>query len=245
MAAVSRSFHLDEKLSYAPQKRQVAAIGAESLNSMLNYGDLPLVSPDYPQRPTIQTSPNDETPCTELESECVTNEVLKLAIGTRFPREHRVLAPRPGKKIYGVAVFQKAFLLNLSVPSIVKAGARSSGAPPSIPLMPKRSKSGGSSGGLRLNKFVRRLHDMLQAEKDSGLVEWRKGLLVLYSTDAFAKELLPKYFKTQNFKTFRRQVGTIGGTRTIAALIPSTNIGLVHTTHNTAELLRFCAREVV
>ena len=61
-------------------------------------------------------------------------------------------------------------------------------------------------GSPRLNKFVRRLYDMLEAEQSSGLVEWRKGLLVLYSTDAFAKKLLPKYFDTQNFKTFRRQV---------------------------------------
>ena len=59
---------------------------------------------------------------------------------------------------------------------------------------------------MRLNKFVRRLHDMLQAEKDSGIVEWRRGLLVLHSTDAFAKTILPKYFNTRNFKTFRRQV---------------------------------------
>ena len=47
---------------------------------------------------------------------------------------------------------------------------------------------------------------MLQAEKDAGIVEWRRGLLVLYSTDAFAKTILPKYFNTRNFKTFRRQV---------------------------------------
>lgn len=49
---------------------------------------------------------------------------------------------------------------------------------------------------------------MLQAEKDSGIVEWRRGLLVLYSTDAFAKTILPKYFNTRNFKTFRRQVSS-------------------------------------
>ena len=47
---------------------------------------------------------------------------------------------------------------------------------------------------------------MLVAEKDSGIVEWRRGLLVLHSTDAFAKTILPKYFNTRNFKTFRRQV---------------------------------------
>jgi hypothetical protein len=51
---------------------------------------------------------------------------------------------------------------------------------------------------------------MLQTEKDSGIVEWRKGLLVLHSTAVFAKKILPKYFNTQNFKTFRRQLNYYG-----------------------------------
>lgn len=63
---------------------------------------------------------------------------------------------------------------------------------------------------LRLNKFVLRLHDMLRLEKDSGIVEWRRGLLVLHSTDAFAKSILPKHFNTRNFKTFRRQLNYYG-----------------------------------
>lgn len=63
---------------------------------------------------------------------------------------------------------------------------------------------------VRLNKFVRRLHEMLLSEKDSGIVEWRKGLLVLHSTDAFSKKVLPKYFNTKNFKTFRRQLNYYG-----------------------------------
>jgi HSF-type DNA-binding len=59
----------------------------------------------------------------------------------------------------------------------------------------------------RLNKFVRRLHDMLRAEKNGGIVEWRRrGLLVLHNTHLFAKTILPKWFSTRNFKTFRRQV---------------------------------------
>ena len=62
------------------------------------------------------------------------------------------------------------------------------------------------SGSLRLNKFVRRLHDMLVQEKDEGIVEWRRGLLVLHNTEVFAKRILPKYFNTRNFKTFRRQL---------------------------------------
>jgi hypothetical protein len=73
-----------------------------------------------------------------------------------------------------------------------------------------RPSPGGGGGSIRLNKFVRRLHDMLIAEKDSGVVEWRRGLLVLYSTDAFSKRILPKYFNTRNFKTFRRQLNYYG-----------------------------------
>ena len=78
--------------------------------------------------------------------------------------------------------------------------------PPALPHLPSDMTGSSSGGGSRLNKFVRRLHDMLEAEKDSGVVEWRRGLLVLHSTDAFAKTILPKYFNTRNFKTFRRQV---------------------------------------
>lgn len=70
--------------------------------------------------------------------------------------------------------------------------------------LPKRSTPG------RLNKFVRRLHEMLLLEQSSGIVEWRKGLLVLHSTDAFTKRILPKYFGTKNFKTFRRQLNYYG-----------------------------------
>lgn len=64
--------------------------------------------------------------------------------------------------------------------------------------------------GSRLNKFVRRLHDMLKQEQASGVVEWRKGLLVLHSTNSFAKQILPQYFNTRNFKTFRRQLNYYG-----------------------------------
>jgi hypothetical protein len=129
----------------------------------------------------------------------------------------------------------------------VKLGTRCSGLPPFIPLIPKRRKSisthqsDASGAGLRLNKFVRRLHDMLKAEKDSGIVEWRRGLLVLYSTDAFAKQILPKYFNTRNFKTFRRQVSFFFCGSTSA---PS----LAHKVNpwfgTPVKLLRFCTREV-
>ena len=78
--------------------------------------------------------------------------------------------------------------------------------PPPSPSSSKRSKSTASTGSGRLNKFVRRLYDMLAVEQGSGVVEWRRGLLVIYSTDSFTKKLLPKYFNTRNFKTFRRQL---------------------------------------
>lgn len=51
---------------------------------------------------------------------------------------------------------------------------------------------------------------MLVDEKDSGIVEWRRGLLVLNSTDEFTQKLLPKYFNSSNFKTFRRQLNYYG-----------------------------------
>jgi hypothetical protein len=98
VTAVSPSLRQGEKPPYVPAKRHVTFMGAESLNFMLNYGDHPLVSPDYPKRATIETSSSDEIPCTQKESLSVTNEVLTMAMCTRFPREHRVLAPRPGKK---------------------------------------------------------------------------------------------------------------------------------------------------
>ena len=64
---------------------------------------------------------------------------------------------------------------------------------------------------VRLNKFVRRLHEMLSCENGRGVVEWRRGVLVLHSINTiFAKEILPKYFGTQNFKTFRRQLNYYG-----------------------------------
>mmetsp|Transcript_471 Transcript_471/g.653 ORF Transcript_471/g.653 Transcript_471/m.653 type:complete len:237 (-) Transcript_471:695-1405(-) len=63
----------------------------------------------------------------------------------------------------------------------------------------------------RLTKFVRRLHTMLTQERSKGVVEWRRGVLVLYSMDKFTNELLPKYFNnTRNFKTFRRQLNYYG-----------------------------------
>jgi hypothetical protein len=51
---------------------------------------------------------------------------------------------------------------------------------------------------------------MLHAEQPNGIVEWRKGLLVLHSTHVFAKQILPQYFNTRNFKTFRRQLNYYG-----------------------------------
>lgn len=88
---------------------------------------------------------------------------------------------------------------------------------PPMLLPPKKyTKSGihtnshSKTSGFRLNKFVRRLHDMLAAENESGIVEWRRGLLVLNNTNVFAKQILPKYFNTRNFKTFRRQLNYYG-----------------------------------
>lgn len=68
-----------------------------------------------------------------------------------------------------------------------------------------------ASQHFRLNKFVRRLHEMLLSEQGRGVVEWRRGSLILHSINTiFAKEILPKYFGSQNFKTFRRQLNYYG-----------------------------------
>ena len=67
-----------------------------------------------------------------------------------------------------------------------------------------------NTNACRLNKFVRRLYDMLCNERNTGLVQWRRGLLVLLDTKVFAKQILPKYFNTRNFKTFRRQLNYYG-----------------------------------
>mmetsp|Transcript_7363 Transcript_7363/g.16696 ORF Transcript_7363/g.16696 Transcript_7363/m.16696 type:complete len:268 (-) Transcript_7363:82-885(-) len=75
---------------------------------------------------------------------------------------------------------------------------------------PRKSKKSPSATNGRLNKFVRRLHEMLTAERFGEVVEWRRGLLILHSINAFSKEVLPKYFNTTNFKTFRRQLNYYG-----------------------------------
>lgn len=62
----------------------------------------------------------------------------------------------------------------------------------------------------RQTKFVRKLHTMLSQEGSKGVVEWRNGVLVLLSIERFTEELLPKYFNTHNFKTFRRQLNYYG-----------------------------------
>lgn len=77
-------------------------------------------------------------------------------------------------------------------------------------ILPPKKEKIQNAGGVRLNKFVRRLHDMLANETPSGVVEWRRGLLVLRNTSVFAKQILPQYFNTLNFKTFRRQLNYYG-----------------------------------
>ncbi len=117
--------------------------------------------------------------------------------------------------------------------------------PPLVP--PKSSRRGNTGlGGMRLNKFVRRLYDMLMAEKDSGIVEWRRGLLVLHSTDAFSKQILKKYFNTSSYKTFRRQV-CFDNFRRVAYADEQQSKQLIfwYCLVFTAELLWLCACSVV
>mmetsp|Transcript_26106 Transcript_26106/g.52071 ORF Transcript_26106/g.52071 Transcript_26106/m.52071 type:complete len:517 (+) Transcript_26106:227-1777(+) len=67
-----------------------------------------------------------------------------------------------------------------------------------------------AQGALRMNKFVQRLHSALVSEVGRDTVTWRKGCLVLHSVEDFTKDTLPLYFKTSNFKTFRRQLNYYG-----------------------------------
>lgn len=104
-----------------------------------------------------------------------------------------------------------------SIPAVSTPTASSHAEVPALELSPTTTATFDPnktrykrSGSNRLNKFVRRLHEMLKSEKDSGIVEWRKGLLVLHSTDSFTQKILPKYFNTKNFKTFRRQLNYYG-----------------------------------
>lgn len=51
---------------------------------------------------------------------------------------------------------------------------------------------------------------MLTTERNGGIVEWRRGLLILHSINDFTNTVLPKYFNNRNFKTFRRQLNYYG-----------------------------------
>ena len=83
--------------------------------------------------------------------------------------------------------------------------------PPPPPHCHEPSTTTINKNTVRLNKFVRRLHEMLSCEQGRGVVEWKRGVLVLHSINTiFAKEILPKYFGTRNFKTFRRQLNYYG-----------------------------------
>lgn len=157
------------------------------------------VTPEYPSKDivfskSLRPSPEHRTSTTERDVSVQESHVVPSSNSLLI----NSLAPRPGK-----------------------SGEPRLGLPPHLPISPRDGKSqsfrhslesppGTPGSGTRLNKFVRRLHDMLQAEKDSGVVDWRRGLLVLHSTDVFAKILLPKYFNTRNFKTFRRQLNYYG-----------------------------------
>jgi hypothetical protein len=138
---------------------------------------------------------------------------LALITPSLFPRDAPISSPSPISMD-----LQKSSPLPITMPEVeiisedpVKPEEKSGASPPSSPkstnttTTPKKTHP-----RTRVNKFVRRLHDMLQAEKGSGIVEWRRGLLVLHSTDAFTKTILPRYFNTKNFKTLRRQLNYYG-----------------------------------
>jgi hypothetical protein len=176
-----------------------------------------LVTPEYPKKQTISTPDvvDDALAATDLaQHHRSLQNASEASSGSLAPPRNAIkamLAPRPGESSIClsrtvVLTLENTLFAQLLFLFLITAHAAAipKGLPPPIPLITsQKSKSicRPNSGGPRLNKFVRRLHDMILAEKDSGIVEWRRGLLVLFSTDIFAKKLLPKYFATKNFKT--------------------------------------------
>ena len=99
----------------------------------------------------------------------------------------------------------------LAVTPAEKLSFKSMSSPPPPHRRQDKPTATTNNTTVRLNKFVRRLHEMLSCEQGRGVVEWRRGVLVLHSINTiFAKETLPKYFGTRNFKTFRRQLNYYG-----------------------------------
>lgn len=96
----------------------------------------------------------------------------------------------------------EALCLSPVVPPTARSTSRSVAPPGNRPSAPPASS--------RLNKFVRGLHQMLLDEKGNGIIDWDKGVLILHSLDDFSEKVLPRYFNTRNFKTFRRQLNYYG-----------------------------------
>mmetsp|Transcript_26140 Transcript_26140/g.58102 ORF Transcript_26140/g.58102 Transcript_26140/m.58102 type:complete len:419 (-) Transcript_26140:293-1549(-) len=193
---------------------------------------LPVVTPTGEPRDTIQAGDINESlvapPPLNQDMKGRSIEAVMIKAGTIRPPPASLLpAPLPtasnkgGGKKPQTTIPAKAVVCEAEAPILPRGGMVPSCLDPTKTSAEKTTKppaaASNSPTGLshistpaRLNKFVRRLHDMLQAEKGSGIVEWRKGLLVLHSTASFAKKILPKYFNTKNFKTFRRQLNYYG-----------------------------------
>lgn len=200
---------------------------------------LPIVTPTDDTKEMIQEHPTTIEPPTLSISDhsdvapptSLTKQALRPPPASIFPPPSAAATAASsyhhphtdGRKNLGVAIKASANMYGSLSPNAVTRTAPSILDPPKMTgieqaaVVSSASFSSSSSGPVfqtsaRLNKFVKRLHDMLQAERGAGTVEWRKGLLVLHSTSDFAENTLPKYFKTKNFKTFRRQLNYYGFT---------------------------------
>eukprot|EP00160_Parvularia_atlantis_P014980 Unigene4053_Nuclearia_a/m.12315 Unigene4053_Nuclearia_a/g.12315 ORF Unigene4053_Nuclearia_a/g.12315 Unigene4053_Nuclearia_a/m.12315 type:complete len:300 (+) Unigene4053_Nuclearia_a:3-902(+) len=59
--------------------------------------------------------------------------------------------------------------------------------------------------------FVQKLYNMIEEEKHNDIIHWTpNGSFLVTSPDLFAKEVLPQYFKHNNFASFVRQLNMYG-----------------------------------
>mmetsp|Transcript_6240 Transcript_6240/g.18831 ORF Transcript_6240/g.18831 Transcript_6240/m.18831 type:complete len:445 (+) Transcript_6240:142-1476(+) len=90
-------------------------------------------------------------------------------------------------------------------------------APPVVPPLPPRQEpprppGGHGTGGQVPPPFLTKLYDLVDDEKTNDLVSWSPDgtIFTVHRTTQFARDVLPKYFKHNNFSSFVRQLNQYG-----------------------------------